>query len=102
MEIKSLFSGNIKGYDIIVGNGFIWVGENAGRKAQVHRVPNYGTDILDLMRRPGAALGWARMPDDEEILYFYDKNDDNFGYALNLDTDYFSEWGYAPFEVKGR
>jgi hypothetical protein len=62
-----------------------------------HEVPNHGTDILELMDRPGAGLGWARMPDDAEILYFYDVDDGGFGYAINLDCAWCSEWGYSPF-----
>ena len=61
-----------------------------------HDVPNYGTSIGDIGRKPGFAVGWARFEDDMEVIYFYDKRD-KFGYALNLDVDYFSEWGYAPF-----
>jgi hypothetical protein len=37
------------------------------------------------------------MEDDAEILYFYDRNDDGFGYALNVSDPQLSEWGYSPF-----
>jgi hypothetical protein len=32
-----------------------------------------------------------------QVIYVYDKADDSFGYALNLDWADGSEWGYAPF-----
>ena len=41
-------------------------------------------------------LGWART-DDFNIIYLYDKADDDFGYGLNLEAEDCSEWGYAPF-----
>jgi hypothetical protein len=61
-----------------------------------HRVPNYGTSLWDPMHRDGAAIGWARMIDDAEVLYLYDRRD-GFGYALNVTAPECSEWGYAPF-----
>ena len=30
-------------------------------------------------------------------IYLYDKADANFGYAVNLQFPWCSEWGYAPF-----
>ena len=41
-------------------------------------------------------IGWAELPDDE-VIYIYDKADENFGYAVNLHDPNCSEWGYAPF-----
>ncbi len=29
-------------------------------------------------------LGWGRFPDGMEVIYLYDRGDDNFGYAANL------------------
>ena len=50
-------------------------------------------------------LGWGRFEDDVEVIYFYDRGDGNFGYALNLMIDGCSlmidgcsEWGYTPFD----
>jgi hypothetical protein len=40
--------------------------------------------------------GWAKFP-DFEVIYIYDKGDENFGYAINLSDITCSEWGYAPF-----
>jgi hypothetical protein len=62
-----------------------------------HPVPNFGTDIAELAGRPGARVGWASFPDDAEVIYVYDRDDDNFGYAFNLTAPNCSEWGYAPF-----
>jgi hypothetical protein len=46
---------------------------------------------------PRARVGWGRFPDGDEIIFLYDANEGNFGYALNLTCDWCSEWGYAPF-----
>ena len=88
--------GFIAGHDVLILKDAIVVLTTDGRQVR-HKVPNYGTAIHDLAERPGFRLGWARMEDDAEILFFYDSEDGNFGYALNLDCDWCSEWGYAPF-----
>jgi hypothetical protein len=59
-------------------------------------VPNYGTDIADLMARTTAHVALVTFP-DFRVLYLYDPADDHFGYACNLDWPDGSEWGYAPF-----
>lgn len=51
----------------------------------------------ELSARPGFRLGWVCMEDDAEIHVFYDRDVDSFGYALNLDCAWCSEWGYSPF-----
>jgi hypothetical protein len=89
-------AGHVAGWEFLIAPGDDILATNGDRVIR-HTPKNYGTSLLELMSRPTAAVGWARMPDDMEILFFYDKGDDNFGYALNLDVDYFSEWGYAPF-----
>ncbi len=44
-------------------------------------------------------FAWGRFQDDgDEVIYLYDKQDGNFGYAVNLDDPQCSEWGYAPFQ----
>lgn len=88
--------GHIAGHDVFIKADTIIVLTADGRSV-AHPVPNYGTAIHDLARRSGFRLGWARMEDDAEILFFYDRDDDNFGYALNLNYEWCSEWGYAPF-----
>jgi|GEM_PF-3170351 len=54
--------------------------------------------LAKFVARAGACirLGFARTA-DFEIVYLYDKADENFGYALNLTAPDLSEWGYAPF-----
>lgn len=60
-------------------------------------VPDYGTNIFELSARPGFAIGWGQFPDGAEVIYLYDRDDNNFGYAINLDAPDCSEWGYSPF-----
>ena len=68
-----------------------------GETTRSFAVPNYGTAIHELSERPGFRIGWGRYPDDAEVIYLYDRDDDNFGYAINLTAPDCSEWGYAPF-----
>ena len=49
-----------------------------------------------LQKAKDLRFGWAKLPDDE-VIYLYDKADENFGYAVNLYDPHCSEWGYAPF-----
>ncbi len=49
-----------------------------------------------LRRAKDLRIGWAKLPDDE-VIYIYDKADENFGHAVNLYDPNCSEWGYAPF-----
>lgn len=96
--IKIGHGGSIAGHDVLVlEDGAIFVTTPEGR-CFTHHAPNYGTAIDELAKRPGFRLGWARMVDDAEILFFYDRDDGNFGYALNVTDESLSEWGYAPFE----
>ena len=103
VHIPVMRSGHIKGYDIVLHDNMITGVREADGKVWQHKVPGYGpkTSFKSLVLKPGFAIGWVAMEDDMEILYFYDKDDDNFGYAFNLDVDYFSEWGYAPFGREG-
>ena len=71
--------------------------KHAERPAVTHTATNYGTSVGELSHRPGFRTGWAQMPGGEEILYFYDRDDDCFGYAWNVTDPQLSEWGYAPF-----
>ena len=59
-------------------------------------VPGDGSAIGDPAARPGVRLGSGRFPDGAEVLYLYDRDDDNFGYAVNLTAPGCSGWGYAP------
>lgn len=92
--------GFIAGWNVFVTSNRVRVikeGDRTGATMQVREIPNYGTDVCELLGRPGGAIGWGRMPDDEEIPYFYDKRDGCFGYALNVNDPQSSEWGYSPF-----
>jgi hypothetical protein len=93
--IKIGAGAHVNGYDVLALPDKLIV-HRAG-ETRHHPVPNFGTDIGELAGRPGARVGWARFPDDAEVIYVYDRDDDNFGYALNLTAPDCSEWGYAPF-----
>jgi hypothetical protein len=93
-------AGSVAGWNVLIEADairFAHDGELGTGISHRHDVPNYGTSIGELSSRPGFALGWVRMEDDAEILYFYDRNDDGFGYALNVTDSQLSEWGYSPF-----
>lgn len=85
-------SGHIGGYDVFLrgdtvrvldDEGIVTTQAAAGLGAFVERATQF-------------RLGWAQFPDGMEVLYLYDRGDDNFGYAGNLQHEDFSEWGYAP------
>jgi hypothetical protein len=94
-----VLSGSIKDYDIYVyDTDHITVLRGEDEIVNQHEVPNYGTSLWELMQRPNVAVGWAAFGEGEmEVIYFYDKDDDNFGYALNITDEFLSEWGAAPF-----
>ena len=50
-----------------------------------------------VMKAKDLRCGWGQFPDGMEVVYVYDRGDDNFGYAANLQDEGCSEWGYAPF-----
>lgn len=85
-------SAQIAGYDVIVVGDHVFVSENSR--------PVAATEVKGLGEFMGKAgdlrVGWGQF-DDFEVIYLYDRRDHNFGYAVNLQIDYFSEWGYAPF-----
>lgn len=90
---------HVAGYDVFFRRDTVTVSRDGDLVAR-KTVPDYGTALSELTARPGLALGWARFPDGAEVVYLYDRHDDNFGYALNLTHPDGSEWGYAPFERK--
>jgi hypothetical protein len=96
MTAFALRLNSIRGYSILIAADHIAVLTPDGHDF-AHPVPNYGTSIAQLAARPGFRVGWARFPDDAEVLYLYDRDDDGFGYALNVDYPDCSEWGYSPF-----
>jgi hypothetical protein len=93
---------HIADYDVLITADQIIVSNDAARdgagERSTYSVPNHGTRFGELATQPGFRLGWARFPDDAEVLYRYDLDDYCFGYTLNLTAPDCSEWGYAPFE----
>ncbi len=94
MRAKVATAGHVAGHDVLILADTVVVSDMAGTRR--FPVPNYGTAIGDLASRPGFRLGWGRFPDGAEVLYLYDREDDGFGYAVNLTMPDCSEWGYAP------
>lgn len=91
--------GEIGGHLIVIESNHVRIIDAADKARDLtYRVPNYGTNILDLMRRPGARIGYGVFPDDARCVYLYDRDDEMFGYACNMDFLDGSEWGYAPFD----
>lgn len=85
--------GTINGYGVLVLGDTVVIerdGEEIARTT-VEGLGRFATTARDLR------LGWGVFPDDEEVIYLYDKGDGCFGYAVNLDWPDGSEWGYAPF-----
>lgn len=117
MSIAHLQAGHLKppnhahgGYNVMITGNKIAVSHDDGTpvrgdsKIVVFDVSreNTGTDLskwLNYQPPRVMALGWGIFPDGMEVIYYYDKSDANMGYACNLDCDWCSEWGYAPFEV---
>jgi hypothetical protein len=89
-------SGQINGYSVFIIDDHISVLAPDGR-ALFHPVPNYGASIDALAAWPGFRTGWAQFRDGAEVLYFYDRDDAGFGYALNVTNPDCSEWGYCPW-----
>lgn len=92
-------SGDHGGYDLFVLGDMLHVinGDGTGSPSVFHID---GWD--DWLRTPPErviAVGWGVLPDGNEIIYLYDKSDDNFGYGANLGHPDGSEWGYSPFDV---
>ena len=86
-------SGHINGYDVYLAGDTVTVLDDEGI------VTRQTVDGLGAFIDHANALrtGWGQFPDGMEVLYVYDKGDDNFGYAVNLQDEHGSEWGYAPF-----
>ena len=84
--------GHIAGFDVLIHGDTVVVstGKSIVSRRTVERLGNFILLAVDFK------LGWART-EDFNIIYLYDKGDDNFGYAVNLEAPDCSEWGYAPF-----
>lgn len=90
-EWFNMFGGYIAGYDVLVTpNDTVIVTNDQGpvAKREVKGIFKFVSKAKDYR------LGWGRFPDDSECVYLYDKDDDNFGYGLNLSDEALSEWGY--------
>ncbi len=94
MRAKIATAGHVAGHDVLILADAVVVSDAAG--ARRFPVPNGGTAIGELAARPGFHLGWGRFPDGAEVLYLDDRDDEGFGYAVNLTMPDCSEWGYAP------
>jgi hypothetical protein len=86
-------SGHIRGYDVFLHGDAVTVLDDEGVVTK-QTAPGLGA-FVDRAR--DFRLGWGQFPDGMEVLYLYDRGDDNFGYAVNLGDEQCSEWGYAPF-----
>jgi hypothetical protein len=85
--------GYIHKYDVIIIDDVITVMNHNDEitKQQVSDIGSFVAKAKELR------LGWASFP-DFEVIYIYDKADNYFGYAVNLQDEVLSEWGYAPFQ----
>lgn len=85
--------GTVNGYSVLVVGLTVVVGRD-GEEISRHTVDGLGSfakAARDLR------LGWGQFPDAAEVIYLYDRDDDCYGFAINLDWPDGSEWGYAPF-----
>jgi hypothetical protein len=87
-----LISGHVHRYDVIITFQSVVVIDET-RIVTRQLVPEMREFIANAEI---ITLGWAAFP-DFEVIYIYNKDDDNFGYAVNLQDPTLSEWGYAPF-----
>jgi hypothetical protein len=85
--------GIVNGYGILILGDDLLVERDGVEvaRSRVEGLGRFATAERDL------TLGWGQFPDGAEVIFLYDKGDDNFGYAVNLACDWCSEWGYAPF-----
>lgn len=85
-------SGHIRQYDVFLTDDVVAVIDEKEliTKKQVSGLAAFLRNATDVR------LGWGQLP-DSEVIYIYDRDDDNFGYAVNLHAPDLSEWGYAPF-----
>ncbi len=86
-------SAHIAGYDVFLSGDTVAVLNDEGvvTRRTVAGLGAFVANAKDLR------TGWGQFPDGMEVIYLYDRGDDNFGYAVNLQCAEFSEWGYAPF-----
>jgi hypothetical protein len=92
-----MLSGHIADYDVLIVGNKVAVLNEEGLVTDVE-VPS-PESFAKIVASPKLMLGYAKV-EDMEIIYIYDKAQDNFGYAINLDVDYFSEYGFSPFPLE--
>ena len=85
-------SGHIKHFDVFIAGDTVTVLTKRGIEAQ-KKVEGLGEFVRGARE---LRLGWG-CTEDFNIIYIYDKADENFGYAVNIEAPDLSEWGYAPF-----
>jgi hypothetical protein len=86
--------GHIHGYDVIMDGDRIIVLQD-GKIISARKIDGFAKFTQNAKE---LKIGWGQFEHDgDEVIYIYDKADDGFGYALNLDDHQCSEWGYAPF-----
>jgi hypothetical protein len=85
--------GTVNGYGMLVLGDTIVV-ERDGAEVARSTVDGLGRFVAAAR---DLKLGWGRFPDDAEVIFLYDRADNWFGYAVNLDWTDGSEWGHAPF-----
>ncbi len=86
-------SGHIGGYEVFLRGDTVTVLDDEGIVTR-QTVEGLGAFIA---RAKALRTGWGQFSDGMEVVYLYDRGDDSFGYAVNLQAPQCSEWGYAPF-----
>lgn len=88
--------GAINGYEVLIVGDVVTVSSDDEPMQQqtVKGLSRFVTRAGDLR------LGWAQLS-DFEVIYIYDRSDEAFGYAVNVDAPDLSEWGYSPFSAEG-
>jgi hypothetical protein len=96
-HVAAGISGHVGRYDVFVANDLAIIIEDVDGGRHVRReIDRLGEFVKEA---EAFRLGWGEFP-DFEVVYLYDRADDGFGYAVNLDSPRLSEWGYAPFELE--
>jgi len=83
------------GAEFLIGEDHIAVHDPVRGIDWIHAVPDDGVSIGALCARPTARVDSGASPDGDRVVCFYDPDDGNLGYALNLDAPQRSGWGYA-------
>lgn len=90
---QKLIFGKVNGFNVLLSGDCVSVSFKDKTLVKSRHVENLAK-FLEKAKQ--LKLGWAKTA-DFNIIYIYDKKDDNFGYAVNLEAQDLSEWGYAPF-----